>query len=168
MADRLDWAADEDARLIVLRRTLTALESRQRQQERLHAWQLSVADEAARVHFQLLPGELRALELHERVRTAIEQAAAHAALVQELSTARAQLSDALDRAEHAEAEAVCTHCCARAACGCQQALDNARAKLSGAHAELPPRQEALDAHERQARRLEAQLLRAEHERLDSI
>ena len=91
----------------MLRRTLTALESRQRQQERLHAWQLSVADEAARVHFQLLTGELRALELHERVRTAIEQADAHAALVQELSTARAQLSDALDRAEHAEAEAVC-------------------------------------------------------------
>jgi hypothetical protein len=62
-----------------------------------------------RVHFRLLTGELRALDLHESERNTIEQPDAHAALMQELSTtARAHLSDALERAGRAEAEVLFT------------------------------------------------------------
>jgi hypothetical protein len=137
--------------LIVHRSALTALVSRQRQQERqLHAWQRSAADEAAcaRVHFRLLAGELRALDLHESVRNTIEQADAHAALMQELSTARAHLSDALERAGRAEAEVVFTSAATRHGADVvhQQVLDNARADLSCAHAELPSLQEALEGY----------------------
>ena len=102
-----------------------------------------------RVHFRLLTGELRALDLHESERNTIEQPDAHAALMQELSTtARAHLSDALERAGRAEAEVVFTSAATRHGADVvhQQVLDNARADLSCAHAELPSLQEALEGY----------------------
>ncbi len=185
--------ADADARLVVLRRMLTTLESRQRRQEQqLQAWRRSSADEAAcaRLHCQLLAGELRAVELdgHTAPTTSGHKHCSFncdnhvdvccAELACELRSVEAQLSAALERvkrAVQAEANAICAARCEKlnavaaeqSAEAQLQALDVAQREVCRAHTELASRAAALDDRERQ-QQIEEKRLTTAKEKLDAL